>query len=235
MRLVFKNEKLEALAKEHLKSDVVMVLDKITVNELIEKMLQAMQAPRQIRHRHIQLDFYGKSVRFPIRFEGGDLMEKVFKRICTIEESRELSKNSSNEDLHNKSKMSAAVAAASVPQTPSAAASASLTAEPMAAARPTKMLLTPTAATTNTAQAGSSAQREGLIIAEFSMRELSDGGPKAKKPRDESSSKDSSDRKKHREHKHRRRHHRDSGKAKQPRSHSSSVENSDSGSLCNIF
>ena len=108
VRLVFKNEKLQALAKQHLKSDVVMVLETITVNELIEKMLQAMQAPRQIRLRHIQMDFYGKSQKFPIRFEGGDLMEKVFKRICQIEESRELSRNSSNEDLHNKQLMTVA-------------------------------------------------------------------------------------------------------------------------------
>ena len=35
-------------------------------------------------------------------------MEKVFKRICQIEESRELSRNSSNEDLHNKQLMTVA-------------------------------------------------------------------------------------------------------------------------------
>jgi len=50
----------------------------------------------------------GKSVKFPIHFAGHNPLEKVFTKICSIEESRELSKHSSNEDLNKFANQAAA-------------------------------------------------------------------------------------------------------------------------------
>ena len=59
-----------------------------------------MHATKRVRKSRIEIVFYGKSVKFPIRFGGSIPMEKVFKKISAIEESRELSRTSSNEDLN---------------------------------------------------------------------------------------------------------------------------------------
>lgn len=61
-----------------------------------------MKAERKhVRKSRIDIVFYGKSVRFPIHFRDNDYLEKVFKKISAIEESRELSRHSSGEDLTN--------------------------------------------------------------------------------------------------------------------------------------
>ena len=54
---------------------------------------------KRVRKSRIEIVFYGKSVRFPIHFRGNDYLEKVFKKIRAIEESREMSRHSSGEDL----------------------------------------------------------------------------------------------------------------------------------------
>ena len=59
---------------------------------------------KRIRKSQIEIVFYGKSLRSPIHFRDNDYLEKVFKKICAIEECRELSRHSSGEDL---SKMAA--------------------------------------------------------------------------------------------------------------------------------
>ena len=99
MRLVFKNAQLETLAEQNLKRRLVLALQYLTVSQFKDEVLQAMRLPRNISRSKIEIRFYGKSARFPITFQGGDLIEKVFKKICSIEESRELSKNSSGEEL----------------------------------------------------------------------------------------------------------------------------------------
>ena len=64
------------------------------------ELLEAMNATKRVRKSRIEVVFYGKSVKFPIHFGGSVPMEKVFKKISAIEESRELSRTSSNEDLN---------------------------------------------------------------------------------------------------------------------------------------
>lgn len=86
VRLVFKHEKLEALAETNLKSRVVMALQSLTVKQFIAEVLHAMKASSSVRRSRIDIVFYGKSVRFPIRFQSNDYMQKVFKKICAIEE-----------------------------------------------------------------------------------------------------------------------------------------------------
>ena len=68
VRLLFNNAKLETLAETNLKSRVVMALQSLTVKEFIAEVLEAMQATRSLRKYRIDIVFYGKSVRFPIRF-----------------------------------------------------------------------------------------------------------------------------------------------------------------------
>ena len=70
-----------------------------------------MRAPRYFRKSRIQIGFLSKSAKFPIHFSGGNLLEKVFHKIHSIEEARELqlSKNSSNEDLNKLSAQAATV------------------------------------------------------------------------------------------------------------------------------
>ena len=45
-----------------------MALQSLTVKEFIAEVLEAMQATRSLRKYCIDIVFYGKSVRFPIRF-----------------------------------------------------------------------------------------------------------------------------------------------------------------------
>ena len=99
VRLAFKHKKLEKLAEENLQSRNVMALYSLTVNDFLKEVLVAMKAARMVHHSRVQIVFCGKSVPFPIHFSGSDYMEKVFKKICTIEESREFSRTSSNEEL----------------------------------------------------------------------------------------------------------------------------------------
>ena len=124
-------------------------------------------------------------------------MEKVFKKICAIEESRELSRHSSNEDLSK-------TFGAQAPQT------SSPNPDSMAAATPTA------------SGQGTTAKPSALIVAEISMRELSDDGAK-----------NSSKNAKEREHRRNSRP-RGSGRTK-PRSQSSSINNSPENSSCTIF
>ena len=49
-------------------SRVVMALQSLTVKEFIAEVLSAMKATRSVRKSRIDIVFYGKSVRFPIRF-----------------------------------------------------------------------------------------------------------------------------------------------------------------------
>jgi len=124
-------------------------------------------------------------------------MEKVFKKICAIEESRELSRHSSNEDL---TKPIGAQAHQPSSPNPDSMAAAILTASGQ----------------------GTVAKPSALIVAEISMRELSDDGAK-------NSSKNAKDRE------HRRNNRpRGSGRTK-VRSHSSSVNNDSENSSCSIF
>eukprot|EP00353_Schmidingerella_taraikaensis_P002632 CAMPEP_0185581126 /NCGR_PEP_ID=MMETSP0434-20130131/18116_1 /TAXON_ID=626734 ORGANISM="Favella taraikaensis, Strain Fe Narragansett Bay" /NCGR_SAMPLE_ID=MMETSP0434 /ASSEMBLY_ACC=CAM_ASM_000379 /LENGTH=161 /DNA_ID=CAMNT_0028199589 /DNA_START=840 /DNA_END=1326 /DNA_ORIENTATION=+ len=67
-----------------------------------------MKATRYVRRSRIKIGFVGKSVKFPIHFAGHNPLEKVFAKICSIEESRELSKHSSNEDLNKFANQAAA-------------------------------------------------------------------------------------------------------------------------------
>lgn len=91
VRLVFKHEKLEDLALKHLKSRTILALPQLSVNEFMTEVLEAMHAVGLVRKFRISIHFFGKSVRFPIHFEGRDNLQKVFKKICGIEESRERS------------------------------------------------------------------------------------------------------------------------------------------------
>ena len=59
-----------------------------------------MKASRHIRKSHISIGFVGRSGKFPIHFSGRDLLEKVFSKIMTIEETREFSRHGSSEDLN---------------------------------------------------------------------------------------------------------------------------------------
>lgn len=68
VRLQFNNAKLEKLAETNLKSRVVMALQSLTVKEFIAEVLEAMKATRSLRKYRIDIVFYGKSQRFPIRF-----------------------------------------------------------------------------------------------------------------------------------------------------------------------
>lgn len=45
-----------------------MAMQSLTVKEFISSVIDAMQPPRSIRKSRIDVVFYGKSVRFPIRF-----------------------------------------------------------------------------------------------------------------------------------------------------------------------
>ena len=77
-----------------------MALHSLTVNDFMEEVLRAMKSEsKHVRKSRIEIVFYGKSVKSPFHFRGTDLLEKVHKKICTIEESRELSRHSSGEDL----------------------------------------------------------------------------------------------------------------------------------------
>jgi len=58
-----------------------------------------MNAPKKVHKSHIEVRFVSKSVKFPIHFAGQDRLEKVFKKICAIEEARDFSRHSSAEDL----------------------------------------------------------------------------------------------------------------------------------------
>ena len=66
--MLFKHDKLEKLAETNLSSRVVMALQSLTVKEFIAEVLSAMKATRSVRKSRIDIVFYGKSVRFPIRF-----------------------------------------------------------------------------------------------------------------------------------------------------------------------
>lgn len=98
VRLMFKHPKLEAYAERNLKSRVVMALKSLTVKEFISEVLGAMKA-ESVRKSRVEVRFVSKSVKFPISFSSHDLLEKVFKKISSIEESRDFSRHSSNEDL----------------------------------------------------------------------------------------------------------------------------------------
>lgn len=100
VRLFFKHEKLENIAQQNLKSRTVMAMSNLTVNEFKIEVLNAMNAmSHRIRKSQIDIAFSSKSVKFPIHFQDYEYLEKVFKKICAIEESREISsRHSSNED-----------------------------------------------------------------------------------------------------------------------------------------
>ena len=100
MRLVFKNSALESLAEKNLSTRLVMALQSLTIDDFIAEVLDHMRAPRQIRKSHVKIGFVGKSLKSPFFFEGHTRMERVFQKICSIEASRELSRNSSSEDLN---------------------------------------------------------------------------------------------------------------------------------------
>jgi len=72
VRLVFKHEKLEGLAQKHLKSRTILALPQLSVNEFLNEVLEAMKAVGLVRRFKISIYFFGKSVRFPIHFEGRD-------------------------------------------------------------------------------------------------------------------------------------------------------------------
>jgi len=76
-----------------------MALHSLTVNDFIDEILRAMNSQNRIRKSGVEIVFFGKSVKSPFHFRGTDLLEKVHKKICSIEESRELSRHSSGEDL----------------------------------------------------------------------------------------------------------------------------------------
>ena len=65
----------------------------------MSEVLGAMKAPKNVNKSCVEIRFVSKSVKFPISFHGRDLLEKVFKKISAIEESRDFSRHSSNEDL----------------------------------------------------------------------------------------------------------------------------------------
>ena len=69
MRLVFKHEKLEALANANLKSRTVMALQSLTVKEFMAEVVIAMKASQSRIHKsQIEIAFCSKTVKFPIHF-----------------------------------------------------------------------------------------------------------------------------------------------------------------------
>ena len=69
------------------------------MSDFIGAVVTEMKLSNRVRRSDIEVAWYGKSQRFPIRFHGGDNLEKVFKKISSIEELRGLSKHGSSEDL----------------------------------------------------------------------------------------------------------------------------------------
>lgn len=99
VHLVFKHEKLEALAKSNLRSYTLMALQHLSVDEFLREVMRAMKVPPLRKHTKMSIGFHGRSALFPVYFDGSELIEKVFRKICSIEEAREISLNSSNEDF----------------------------------------------------------------------------------------------------------------------------------------
>ena len=88
------------MALANLTTRVVMALQSLTVDDFMEEVLIAMNSEsKRIRKSRIEIVFYGKSIKSPFHFRRNDLLEKVHTKICAIEESRELSLSSSNDDL----------------------------------------------------------------------------------------------------------------------------------------
>ena len=77
-----------------------MALKDLSVDEFVFEILHSMKVPPFKPNTRTQIGFYGKSSKFPMRVRGNELMDKVYKKICSIEEQRERSKqNSSTEEL----------------------------------------------------------------------------------------------------------------------------------------
>ena len=69
-----------------------MVIKDISIDEFIFHILSMMEVPEFNTNTRVQLAFYGKSSKFPLRVKYSEKMDKVYKNICSIEEQRKLSK-----------------------------------------------------------------------------------------------------------------------------------------------
>lgn len=78
-----------------------MALPDLTVNEFLFEILNSMKVPSFKPNTRTKIGFYGKSAKFPMYVQGSELMEKVYKKICSIESQREMSLNAAsfNEEL----------------------------------------------------------------------------------------------------------------------------------------
>ena len=66
-----------------------MALKDLTVDEFIFEIFSSMKVPPFKPNTRTQIGFYGMSSKFPMRVAGNKTMDKVYKKICSIEEQRE--------------------------------------------------------------------------------------------------------------------------------------------------
>lgn len=88
--LVFLNKKLDELAKANLSKPIIKVHPDLTVNGFAYEVLHSIKTPPFKPETRVVIGFYGKSAKHPLRVGGGELITRVYEKICSIENQREM-------------------------------------------------------------------------------------------------------------------------------------------------